>query len=120
VRFDGTGKFDALRQIIGRIHVELQQGLVADRPAHWADPLCLRSDSAPSGLELDGAVAEFEKPRQYGAVIVIGCRWPIIAAGSVGEERPIFPAEQAVDRHIGGLPLMSQSAMSIPAIAAMT
>ena len=82
VRLDGMGEFDALGQIVGRVHVEHQQGLVADRPAHRADPLGLRRNGAGAGLEFDRAVAEIEKPRQLCAVIGIGCVRPIIARRS--------------------------------------
>ena len=60
VRLDGAGEVDAVRQVVGRVHVEHQQGLVADRSAHRADPVCFFSDGAGAGLELDRAVAELE------------------------------------------------------------
>ena len=102
---DGAGKFDAVRQVVGRIHVEHQQGLVADRPAHRADPLRFLSHSAAAGLELDRAVAEFDEPRQLFAVIGVGHIRPIITTGGIGEDRPVLAAEQPVYRQAGGLPL---------------
>src|ERR1700730_7585000 len=67
VRFDCAGKLDAIRQIVGRIHVQHQQGLIADRSAHRPAPIRLIDDSAPSGLELDRAVAEVKEARQLCA-----------------------------------------------------
>src|SRR5271157_947076 len=63
VRLDRTGKFDAVRQVVGRVHVEHQQGLVADRLAHSTDSLRFLSHGPTAGLELDRAVAEFDEPR---------------------------------------------------------
>src|SRR5881392_589830 len=34
VRLDGAGKVDAVRQVIGRIHVEHQQGLITNGSSH--------------------------------------------------------------------------------------
>ena len=34
VRLDAAGELDAVRQIVGRVHVEHQVGLLADRGAH--------------------------------------------------------------------------------------
>ena len=62
MRLDRMGKFDAVRQIVGRVHVEHQQRLVADHPPHRADPLGLLGDGAGPGLELDRAVAELHEP----------------------------------------------------------
>ena len=69
MRLDGTSEIDALRQIVGCVHVEHQQRLAADRPAHRADALRLLRNGAGSGLQLDGAVAEVEEARQLFDVI---------------------------------------------------
>ena len=46
VRLDGAGKFDGVRQVVSRVHVEHQQRLVADRSADRTDPLRFLSQSA--------------------------------------------------------------------------
>ena len=105
VRLDGAGKFDAVRQVIGRIHVEHQQGLIADRSAHRIDPLCFFGHGAGAGLELHRPVAELEKPRQLLAVIGVGRIRPVVSAGGIGEDRPVLAAEQPVYRQAGGFAL---------------
>src|SRR5215471_14682141 len=84
MRLDGTGEVYAVRQVLGRVHIEHQQRL-ADGSAHGADPFRFCSSGAGAGLELDRAVAELEKSRQLSAIISIGCVRPIITAGRIGE-----------------------------------
>ena len=50
MRLDGTCKIDALRQIVGGVHVEHQQRLAAYRPAHRADALGLLRNGRRSRL----------------------------------------------------------------------
>ena len=52
VRLDGTGNLDAVRQVVGRVHIEHHQRLVADRSAHRADAPCFLSHGAASVLSL--------------------------------------------------------------------
>jgi len=98
MRFDGTGKFDAVREIVGRIHVEHQRGFLADGSAYLADPLGFLGDGAGAGLELDRAVAEIDKPCEFLTVIRVGRLRAVVAAGRIGEDRSVLAAEQPVDR----------------------
>ena len=106
VRLDPVGEIDAVGQVVGRVHVEQQIGSrrrsrgAPRRPA----PPPARGD-AGAGLQLDRAVAESTKARQLPAVIGVGRALPVIAAGRIGEERPVLAAEQPVDRHPGRLAL---------------
>ena len=105
VRLDGAGAFDAVWQVVSRIHIEHQQGLVPDCPADRADPFCFLSDGAGPGFELDRAVAELDEPGQLFAVIRVGPIRPIITAGSIGKDRPVLAAKQPVDRQASGFSL---------------
>jgi hypothetical protein len=90
MRFDGVGEVDAVRQVVGRVHIEHQQRLIADGSSYGADPVSLCSDGAGTGLELDSPVAELKKSRQLLAVISVGCIRPIVAACRIGEDRSVL------------------------------
>src|SRR5215472_1772079 len=73
VRLDGAGEFDALRQIVGRIHVEHQQRAVADRPAYRGNASGFLRDAPSASLELHRPVAEVEKACELFAIVGIAC-----------------------------------------------
>ena len=88
IRFDGTGEFDAVGQIVGRVHIQHQERFIANGASHSADALGFRRNGTGAGLELYRVIAKLDELRQFGTVIGVGCSRSIIPPGRIREYRP--------------------------------
>ena len=104
VRFDGLGEPDALLHVVGRVHVEHQQG-IADGLARGADAHQLLVQRHSAGFELDRTVTGSHKLPQFLGTGSQGRVLDVIAASGVRKDLLAGAAEQPVEGHIGSLAL---------------